>query len=217
MRKHANTGGRDTCGEAVAERWGNCLRVAFLSRPVLRNLCAEEIDTPGELIGPVDAVFDANPVVCKTVVLEDGKDGVVIIEPFADLAMAETLGVSFDAGFLLAEVFKGAFGEVAVACVHGDDARGDGFEEGNGVLPGENGIAGVVIDAEIRVLNTGDEIAENIHVLGEFRVIPKVILVVIFDDERDAAIPRAWEAGLDGGGGVLNAVFTGDLGPALPG
>jgi hypothetical protein len=53
--------------------------------------------------------------------------------------------------------------------------------------------------------------------LGELRVLPEVVLVVVLDDERDAGRRRVGQAGLDALGRQAYAFFTRELGAALPG
>src|SRR5258706_11442215 len=66
-------------------------------------------------------------------------------------------------------------------------------------------------------MNSRDEVAEDVHLLGEFGVVPVVVFVVIFDDQLDAALCGVGDAGLDGFGGVADAIFAGDFGAALAG
>src|SRR6267142_2347550 len=66
-------------------------------------------------------------------------------------------------------------------------------------------------------INLGDEVAEDVHFLGEFGVGPVVVLVVIFDDELYATLGGVGDAGLNAVGGVADAIGAGDFGAALAG
>jgi hypothetical protein len=60
-----------------------------------------------------------------------------------------------------------------------------------------------------------DELAEDVHLLGEFGILPEVVLVVVFDDEGDAALGRVGETGVDGFGGEFHAFIDAQLGTPL--
>ena len=79
------------------------------------------MDAAGELIHPVDAVFDADPAV-EAFAFQLGENGIVVVEPLSDLAVAEALSVAGRAAFFAAKVLDRALGEVAVARMHRDDA-----------------------------------------------------------------------------------------------
>ena len=53
--------------------------------------------------------------------------------------------------------------------------------------------------------------------LGEFRVDPDIVLVVILDDEGDPVVGRVWNARLDALHGVTDSFFPRDLGASLTG
>ena len=116
--------------------------------PVLRDLSAEESRTAFELVEAVDAVFDADPAV-EADAGQLGEDRVVVVHALADLAVAQPLGVA-DAVFLAAQVFDRALGQVAVAGVHRDDAVLHAPQQLQRVFAGEDRVAGVVVDAEVR-------------------------------------------------------------------
>src|SRR6267378_3904395 len=93
----------------------------------------------------------------------------------------------------------------------------DAAEEFEGIFAGQKCVRGVVVDAEVGGVNSRDEVAEDVHLLGEFGVVPVVVFVVVLDDQLDAALGGVGDAGLDGFGGVADAVFAGDFGAALAG
>src|SRR5688572_5735902 len=89
---------------------------------VLRDLLLEEAHAGGQLFHAVDAILDADPAVEANRV-ELAEDDVVVIQALADLAVTQTLGVALNATlFVAAQVFDGAFDQVAVAGVHGNHA-----------------------------------------------------------------------------------------------
>ena len=153
-------------------------------------------DAARELVHSVDSVLDADPTV-EANALEFAEDGIVVIETFADLAVAQAFGVASDAAFFAAEIFEGAFGKVAIAGVHGDDAMRDALEEFEGIFSGEVSVAWVVVDAEMGTVDAVDQLTEGVHFLSEFRKVPEVVLVVVFDDESDATFRSVREARVD--------------------
>ncbi len=90
-------------------------------RPMRGNLPLQKCHAAGELVHAVNAVFDADPSV-ESSTFEFAKNGVVIIEALANFAMSQAFGVAQGTAFLAAQVFERAFGEVAIAGVHGDNA-----------------------------------------------------------------------------------------------
>ena len=68
----------------------------------------------------------------------------------------------------------------------------------------------------MRRVNAIDQIAKYIGLLGEFGVGPVVILVMILQDEHDAALGGMGNACLDRFGGISDALFPADLRPAVP-
>ena len=77
------------------------------------------------------------------------KDGVVVVHPFADLAVPQPAGIA-DAVFFLAQVFDRALGQVAVAGVHRDHAMFHARQELERVFARQKRVARVVVDAERR-------------------------------------------------------------------
>ena len=67
---------------------------------------------------------------------------------------------------------------------------GDALEQCDGIFTGEVGVAGIVVDPEIRMFDRLDELAEDVHLLGEFGIFPKVVLVVVLDDEEIEALVK---------------------------
>ena len=130
--------------------------------------------------------------------------------------MLQAFGVA-DAVFLFLQILDRAGDQRAVAGVHGDDAVLNALQEFKRVFPGQDRVAGVVVDAEVGHLDPLDEVAEDIHLLGELGVGPVVVLVVVLDDQRHAVLSGEWGAGLDALGRVLDAVRAADLGTPLAG
>jgi len=84
------------------------------------------------------------------------------------------------------------------------------------ILAGEDGVARIKIHPELRRLNSVYQIAENVHLLSEFRVLPVIVFVVIFDDELHAPRGGVGEASLNPLGREAKAVFERYVRPALP-
>src|SRR5690348_606084 len=84
------------------------------------------------------------------------------------------------------------------------------------VFAGKNGVARIVIDAKARRLYTIDQFAEDVHLLGELGVLPVIVLVMIFDNERDASLLSMGNAGFNTLSGILNPILSAHLRPALP-
>ena len=67
----------------------------------------------------------------------------------------------------------------------------------------------------MRVVNRIDEQTEDLHLLGKLRILPEVVLVVVFDDQRDAAVGRVGQAGGDRLGGQSHALVDREFRPPL--
>ena len=109
------------------------------------------------------------------------------------------------------------FGQVAVAGVHRDDAVLDARQQFERIFAGQKRVARIVVDAEVGRVDAIDQVAEHVHLLGELGILPVVVLVVVFEDQRHAAGRGVRNAGLDALGGVAHAVAARDFGPALAG
>lgn len=95
--------------------------------------------------------------------------------------MAQTLGITY-AVFFLAKIFDGSFSQISIAGVHRDYAIFYFVEQDQRIFAGEDGVAGVVIYAEVGVMDLIDQIAEDIGLLGEFGVLPVIVFVMIFEN-----------------------------------
>ena len=62
-----------------------------------------------------------------------------------------------------------------------------------------------------------DELAENIHLLGELGILPEAVFGVVFEDQRDAAVLGMGQAGLDRFGRERHALVDRQLRPPLAG
>ena len=100
------------------------------------------------LFESVNSVFNADPTV-EAGFFERAENGIVIVESLPDFPMTEAAGVAETVHLFLTEVFKGTFQEETVAGVHGNNAVFDPSEEFQWILTGQDGIAGVVVDAEM--------------------------------------------------------------------
>ena len=108
-----------------------------------------------------------------------------------------------------------AFGQVAVAGVHRDDAVLDAPQQLQRIFAGQDRVARIVVDAEVRRIDAIDQVAEDVHLLGELGILPVVVLVVVLQDQRDAALRRVRQTGGDALGGVPQAVLARHLRPPL--
>ncbi len=181
---------------------------------MLRDLPLQEIDTASELLHAIDAVFDADPAV-EAFALQFGEDGIVVVEALADLAVTEAFGIALSAAFFFAEIFEGAFGEVTVAGMHRHHAMRDALQQLQRVLAREVGVGGIVVHTEVRMIHGIDEFAEDIHLLCELGILPEIVLVVIFDDERDAALLCVWQARINRVRRELHAFVDAEFGSSL--
>src|SRR5262249_23512796 len=101
-----------------------------------------------QLADAVFPVFDADPAV-KTYGFQLAEDGVIVVQAAADDSVAKTLGIA-DRRFLASQVLDGAFDQIPIAGVHRLHAPLDAREQLQRVLAGENRVAGIIIDAEMR-------------------------------------------------------------------
>ena len=90
---------------------------------------------------------------------------------------------------LRAQLRQGVAGQqTAIAGMHAHHAVLDRVEHLQRVLAGQNGIGGVVIDAEPWRVDGLDDAAEDTQVLRELGVRPVVVLVVVLQRQDHAAL-----------------------------
>jgi hypothetical protein len=184
-------------------------------REVLGAEAAKEGEGGGHFVHAVHAVFEADPA-GVFVGGEDAEDFVIVVEALAGDAVAEVGGVA-EGAVGLAEIFEsGAGDEVAIRGVHGDDAGGDAFEEGDGIVAGDEGVGGIVLDAEVGGFRDEvEEFEEDVLLLGEFGIAPEAVFVVVFEAEDDVVFAGEGEEGLDAFDDPGEALFAADFGIAL--
>lgn len=68
---------------------------------MLGYLALEELHAAGQLLHAVHAVFDADPAI-EAFALQFAENGVVVVEPLANLAVAQTLRIALSAAFFTA-------------------------------------------------------------------------------------------------------------------
>ncbi len=123
------------------------------------HLPAKELYAAAQLLYAIDAVFNADPSV-EADAGQFGEDGVVVIEALADFTVAEPPGVAEGVFFLL-QVLDRPLGQVSVAGVHGDDAALHPPEQFQRVFAGQDGVARVVVDAEVGMVDACHQVAET--------------------------------------------------------
>src|SRR3954462_5794928 len=141
----------------------------------------QEADAVAQIVDAVHAVFDADPAI-ETCLREFAKDCVEVVEPAADYAVAESLGVA-DGVFFAAKIFECSFGEVAVAGMHRYQPMLHASQKFERIIASEDRVAWVVVYAEIRRLDALHKLAEVGYLLRELGMGPIVVFVVIFDHE----------------------------------
>ena len=72
------------------------------------------------------------------------------------------------------------------------------FEQRDRILPGQIRVAGIEIHPEVGMLHGIHEAAEHIHLLRELRILPKIVLVMVFQNEGDSALLGIRQAGVNG-------------------
>ena len=92
--------------------------------------------------------------------------------------------------------------------MHGHDAALHPLEQLQRIIPREKRITRVVVHTEARVLHAFHQLTKHIHLLGKLWVTPKIILVVILDNQGDTAAFRLGQTGLD--------TLRDQIKPALP-
>src|SRR5690606_3589886 len=88
--------------------------------------------------------------------------------------------------FFAAQVSQCALGEVSVAGMHGDDAVRHTFQQIKWIFPRNVGIAGIVVDAEVGMIDAVYEFTEHIRFLCEFRVRPEVVLIMVLKNKGNS-------------------------------
>ena len=80
-------------------------------------------------------------------------------------------------------------GQVAVAGVHADDAVGHGLQECDRVVAGDDRVRRVVLHAEmVAVGDRGEQLEEDVLLLGELGILPEAVLVVVLEPEDDVVL-----------------------------
>ena len=98
----------------------------------------------------------------------------------------------------LSEVFEpGIPFEVAVGGLHRHHAVLHLAQKRDGILAGEERVAGIVLHPEERGVDLIDNLEEDLAALGEFGIAPETVFVVIFHAKSDAARGGIFQAGAD--------------------
>ena len=141
----------------------------------------------------------------------------VVIHSLAHLAVGQDGGVA-NRIFHRPQFLDSVAGlQVTVARMHGHHAMLDLFEHVERILARQNGIGGVVLHAEPRRVDLVHDLEKNILLLGEFRVGPEIVLVVVFHAEHDALAGTVFQHFLDALHHPLHALLARDAGAALAG
>jgi hypothetical protein len=180
---------------------------------MLPDFVPQKLRAAAKLLDAFHAIFDADPAV-EAHAGQLAKDRIVVVEPLADFTVAQPLGIS-DGVFLFAQVLNRSFRQIAVTGVHGDDTVFHPAQQFKRIFSGQDRVAGIVIHPKVRRLDPINEFAKYIHLLGKFRILPVVVLVVVLNDQRDPALGGVRNARLDAVGGVANSIGPGNLRPPL--
>ena len=164
--------------------------------PVLLDLAAQKLGAAAQLLNPIDPVFDTDPAV-EADSPQFVENRVVIIESLADLTVPQPFSIAGRATFFTAEILERPFDQVAVAGVHGNYAMRHPLEQFDRIVTSQIRIARVIVDAKSRMLNRFNQFTKHIHLLRELRVLPKIIFIMIFDDQSDIVLLRIRQASLN--------------------
>src|SRR4051812_16673610 len=154
---------------------------------VLGALLLEERDRAGHLVEAVDAVLDRDPA-GEAGAGEDAEDGVVVVQAASRLAVQQ-LGRIAGAAVGGAQVVEGgARREVAIGGVHRDHAMLDLLEERDRIEAADGGVRWIELHAEGGRVEAADDLEEDVLGLGELRVMPGAVLVVVLHAQDDATL-----------------------------
>src|SRR5437867_11767428 len=162
---------------------GTC---ASALRIILIDLFLEELDTAGHLVKAFYAVLDRDPTRVSDFA-ENGEDGIVIVQPFADLPVTQVWGIA-QSSVRLFQVFQFRLAlEIAVRGLHRNDPVFHLLQEFHRILTCQDGIAGIELNAKARGVYLTDYPQIDLAALCKLRITPQAILVMILHAQRDAA------------------------------
>ena len=115
--------------------------------PVCRNFFSQEVHAAVEVLHSVHAIFYADPPI-EALAFEFRKDGIVVVQPFSNLSMAETFGVTLGASFLLSQVLNRSFQQKAIAGMHRNNPVRNSSQQFQGIFSRKVSVAWVVIHSE---------------------------------------------------------------------
>ena len=131
--------------------------------------------------------------------------------------MLEPLGIAFGRVLFAAEVVECALDQRPIAGVHRDHPRQHPPQQLDRIIPGQERVGGIVVDAEVWMVDGVDELTEDLHLLGKLGVLPEVVLVVVFQDQDDATVGGIGQAGGDRLSSQGHAFVDRELRPPLTG
>ena len=136
--------------------------------------------------GGIIAILDADPA-REAGACEAGEDRVVVVQAAPDDAVFEDARVALVRAECL-QIGERAALEIAVARVHRDDAVEHVVEQRQRVVAGDDGVRRIVVHAEPRAARDGgEELEENVALLGKLGEVPVAVLVMVFEDQSDPA------------------------------
>jgi len=153
---------------------------------VLRAFSLQELARATEFVEPVHAVLDRDPA-REIDSGEQPEDRVVVVQSRAGFAVPQDVRVAGGPVARLERVERGTGREIAIGGVNRHDAGAHPLEKADGIVAADDGVGGIVLDAEEWRLDLIDDLHEDVFGLGELRVPPPAVLVVILHAEGDAA------------------------------
>ena len=160
-----------------------CWLIRLLTPPIRFHLLPDKRNTPGKLIHTVHAIFYADPSV-KSNAFEFRENRIIVIQAFTDLSMTKSLSISNGTSLLLSQVFNGSHFQITIAGMHRNHTIRYTIQQLQRIFSCQIRVAGIIINAESRMVYAPDKLAKHIHLLCKLRILPEIIFIVILQYQR---------------------------------
>src|ERR1700722_840714 len=112
------------------------------------DLGAQKLNRSPEVFHSVETVFDGDPGL-ESDGLKRGKNPIVIVHALPNYAVRQTSGIPGRV-LLLAQVLDGSVLQKTIAGMHRNDPLFEAIEQRQRILPGQNRVGGIIVNAEPR-------------------------------------------------------------------
>ena len=102
--------------------------------------------------------------------------------------------------------------------MHADRAVSHRAQQSDRVVTGDDGIRRVILDTEVSAIGDQlEQLEEDVHLLGEFGILPEAVFVVVFETQDDVVLASDGQRLIDAIGDPFQTLSSFDFGVALAG